>query len=118
MDVQGPTQLGTLAVEYSTLFRPFVKTVTPTRIVTLDRPNVVAFETDSDIDPWLISHRSLVDLGDARTRMTYRLETNLPPSGWFGKTYLWLMQRLYAPRLPRYLQKLKTIIEADQPAGN
>jgi Polyketide cyclase / dehydrase and lipid transport len=111
MDVQGPIEPGTLAVEYSTLFRPFVKTVTPTRITVLERPDVVAFETDPDVEPWLISHRSLKAVGENRTELTYRLETDLPPGGSSGKFYRWLMVRLYGPRLPRYLQTLKTIIE-------
>ncbi|WP_371170503.1 SRPBCC family protein [Aliiroseovarius sp. 2305UL8-7] len=114
MEVDGSIEVGTLATEYSTLFRPFVKTVTPTRIKVLDRPNVVAFETDPGVDPWLVSHRSLKALRLDRTEVTYRLETDLPPSGTFGKLYLALMTRLYGPRLPRYLLTLKKKIESSQ----
>ena len=114
MEVDGPIEIGTLATEYSTLFRPFVKTITPTRIKILEQPNVVAFETDPGVEPWLISHRSLKALGPERTEMTYRLEADLPPGGLVGKLYLALMVRFYGPRLPQYLQQLKSIIEANK----
>ena len=112
MDVQGEIKVGTLAIEYSTLFGPFVKTVTPTRIVILESPHKVVYETEASVEPWLTSRRYLKEINPNCTLMTYQLESDLPASGVIGKLYNVLMKKLYGPRLPKYLNELKRILEA------
>ena len=112
MDVQGPIEVGTLVIEYSTLFGPFVKTVTPTFITELHHPNEVIFETGEGVEPWLLSHRSVAAVSSERTVLTYRLESDLPLGGVPGKILRALMIRLYGPRLPKYLITLKDILES------
>lgn len=113
MDVQGPIEVGTLVVEYSTLFGPFVKTVTPTFITELNHPNDVSFETSDGVKPWLLSHRSVRAISSDRAVFTYKLESDLPLSGTPGKIFRALMLKLYGPRLPKYLITLKDILESD-----
>lgn len=112
MDVQGPIEVGTLVIEYSTLFGPFVKTVTPTFITELNHPSEVSFETGEGVEPWLLSYRSVEAVSSERSVLTYRLESDLPLSGVPGKILRALMLRLYGPRLPKYLITLKDILES------
>jgi len=112
MDVRGPIQEGTIAVEYSTLFGGLMKTVTPTLIKTL-RPNSLAvFTTPEDHPAWLESYRELNDLGNGRTEMIYRLSFDVIQSGVIGAAYAKLLKTLYEPRIPKYLNNLKQLIEA------
>lgn len=113
MDVQGPVEdLGTVAVECSTLFGGLKKTVTPTETKVFDRPVRVRFETVGDHPSWLESTRELRDLGPGRTEMTYRLSLDAPGDGLLGKASAALIKALYQPRLPGYLRTLKTRLEA------
>ena len=113
MDVQGPIEEGTVAVEYSTLFGGLMKTVTPTVIKTLKPDSLAVFVTPEDHPMWLESYRELTDLGDERTEMIYRLSFDVEPSGVFGAIYANVLKTLYEPRMPKYMENLKNLIEAE-----
>lgn len=113
MDVQGPIEEGTLAVEYSTLFGGLMKTVTPTLIQSLKPDRLAVFVTPDSHPTWLESHRELNDLGNGRTEMVYRLSFDVPQDGFFGAIYAKFLKTLYEPRMPKYLQTLKRLVEAE-----
>ncbi len=113
MDVQGPVDaVGTIAVEYSTLFLGLKKTVTTTVTKEFERPSHVRFETLEDDPTWLESYRETRDLGDDRTEMIYRLSFDVAADGLLGKVSAFVLKALYEPRLPKYLRLLKTQLEA------
>lgn len=113
MDVQGPVDAeGVLTIEYSTLFGGLLKTVTPTLTKTLERPVRVIWETPEDHPTWLESIRELRDLGDGRTEMSYHLSFDVPQTGLKGNVIAKILNMLYEPRLPKYMRKLKELLEA------
>lgn len=116
MEVRGAIEVGTVAVEYSTLFMGLMKTVTPTVIATLERPHLCVFETPANAEPRLVSRRQLRSRGENRTEFVYRLETELRWGGVAGAMGAKLLEALYRPRLPRYLNTLKTLVEAEAAA--
>ena len=116
MEVRGPIEVGTVAVEYSTLFAGLMRPVTPTVIVTLERPALCVFESPAHAPVRLVSRRELRPLGECRTGFVYRLETELSWGGVAGTAGAALLEALYRPRLPRYLATLKRLVEAQAPA--
>jgi hypothetical protein len=112
MDVQGPTQLGTQMVEYSTFFRWF-HTVTPTVIETLQAPARFVLQTPASHPDWLRSTRTVEAAGGQASRFNYQIEFDIstmkqaspvvPPA---TVVSLW-----YARRVKRYLNNAKRLIE-------
>lgn len=114
MDGQGPVdEEGVLTIEYSTLYCGLMKTVTPTLTKTLERPLRAVWETTEDHPTWLESVRELRDLGDGRTEMTYHLSFDIPQQGLKGRVIAKILNKLYEPRLPNYMRKLKELLEAE-----
>ena len=112
MDVQGPVdEEGVLTIEYSTLFAGLMKTVTPTLTKSLEHPVRAVWETTEDHPTWLESVRELRDLGDGRTEMTYNLSFDIPQKGFRGSVIAKILNMLYKPRLPKYMRKLKELLE-------
>lgn len=86
--------------------------MTPTETKTLQRPVQVRYETTEDHPTWLESFRELRDLGNGHTEMTYRLSFDVAQDGLLGKVVAKIIKTLYEPRLPKYLRKLKDLLEA------
>ncbi len=113
MEVQGPIQEGTVAIEYSTLFGGLMKTVTPTLVQTLKPNSLAVFVTPEGHPTWLESHRELRDLGGGHTELAYRLSFDVAQGGVIGVIYAKVLKTLYEPRIPKYLRHLKELIETD-----
>lgn len=115
MEVKGEKQIGTLVIEYITVYR-FFRFVTPTEIKVLDRPARFVVETPKDHPTWVECIRSTEKTENGKSKFTVQLSFSLnnlkqvtpilPPSV--------LVRMWYVPRIRKYLKRLKRILESKE----
>lgn len=113
MDVKGEKKVGTLVIEYITVYR-FLHFVTPTLIKELNRPHRFIAETPENHPTWVQCIRTMEPLNNGNTLFSVKLSFSLnnfkqaipiAPPGFL--VTLW-----YNPRIKRYLKTLKRLMEA------
>lgn len=114
MEVKGERKIGTVIIEYITIYR-FFHVITPTEIRVLERPGKFVVETPSTHPTWVQCIRSVKDVGNGSSEFSVQLSftldnlkqiTPIVPHSLFVR--MW-----YRPRMKKYMRKLKKILEND-----
>ncbi len=117
MELNGETKVGAIAVERITIYRYF-NFVTPVVLKVLDRPTTFVAESLPEHPYWVECVRTVSSLDKSRVLFTVKLSFSLdnlrqilpvlPPA--------FIVSWWYVPRIKKYLNNLKRILESNTSA--